>query len=61
MRKDHESNRSRPAWLSMLGVLRTCLSCGALLTVTKTSVTGFCRECLDQSRDVSNDNLGGEA
>jgi len=61
MHNDLEPSLPRRTWVAMLASLRACLSCGFSLNSTTASVDGFCRECLDRSRDASNDQFGGEA
>ena len=61
MRHDPEPTPPRRTWHALLAPLRVCCCCGALLNSTTARADTFCRECLERSRDVSDDQLGGEA
>jgi len=59
MRNHPDSSSPRQMWQAMLASLRTCFSCGVSLHTA--SVDGFCRDCFQRSRDVTDEQLGGEA
>jgi hypothetical protein len=61
MLNDPDPSAPRRTWLAMLAPLPMCFSCGISLNTTTACVDGFCRECLERSRNGSHDPLGGEA
>ena len=61
MRNDPDPMPPRRTWLAMLAAVPICFCCGISLNITTAGIDGFCRDCLDRSREVPDDQLGGEA
>jgi len=59
--RNHPEPISPPRrWYAILTSLRSCLSCEVPLHSTTASVDGFCADCHDRAREISDEQPGGE-